>query len=420
MADETYIFSCGCEGKSGVSIARLNRALHDLKIAKDAPVMAYLPSGEPTARNTIDALKVTVMPTWREMRGERVTITLTTSSSPADQYHATAHVSGEDEHGDTLSSQRYEIALRFSAEGRVIEKRITPSVGGTSEGVESLSQAVDVAEQSLSSKAWQTAWNRLHSASRSVALTSMTYYVHSDEAGRLVDSWIRIAQECGVRAIRFDQPQWCLAETLGELLSAKLSEAEAMIDQAEGRVSVRSANARLSALANLGETVQSLRAVLGSVGERMAQSVDLLREKWEGVKGDAKQPSKRRKYLALTSAGREIVTGDQSATYVVISPLGQEHISRITGAIHHLEGEALALAQMMSTLHERPVAFDPSLMGTLVPLIQQGLCLTETLDASTVRDALEGLLERPQLASTIDISRIPNNITAQLVRSFKE
>lgn len=420
-------FSCGCEGRSGVRLSSLTNALTDLRIAKDAEVRQYLPRAEPSMKNTCDSLKVVVMPVWYEDFKTRATITLTSSPSKRrDEYHATAHVSGVDEKGTTLSSDRYSIVIRFDEQGRVVHQHTTVTAidGGSTEGATSLYRAIDIAESSLNSKAWQNSWNSMHRDMGSVYLTRMNYYVHRESSAPIVDQWIKIAQTVGIRAIRYDQPQWALTETLTDLLKQKLEEAEAMIDAPDARrVSTSSASARVQAVTQLGETIQSLRGLLGSVGERLAESVETLRSKWADVQEDAKA-RKRRKLehkLAITPAGRAILDAGADVTYVVISAKGRKAVPQLQQALPNIpEGADRDGAQMLIEMSERPIAFDVALMPILAPLIHQGWAESVTCDAPLFIEALAPLSSAPQLADDVDLSSIPSHYRKTLTRSFKE
>ena len=428
MTDHDHdTYSCGCEGRSGIPLTTLQSVLQQLAVPDDHPVRGFLPTLEPSLRNTVHSLKTVCMKVWAKHMDARASISLKSTDAPEGCYNAIAHVSGFDNEGQSLSAERYSISLKFGPNGRISQRHISPQVNGSPEGVNALLIAIDKAEQSLSSKQWQGRWNSMHLHYRSIYLTSMNYYVHHAEGASVIDMWITIAQRCGIRAIRYDQPQWAVVETLGDLLKQKLEEAEATLTS-DKRTTARTANSRLASAVELGETIQSLKAVLGDVGERMAQSLETLKGKWAQIRGESQQLKKRQlqTYYAITPAGREFMSSNsQDLTYVCISPLGLEHLPQLRSALPSIPSDSLdakAIRTLIS-MSERPEAFHEERVPVLLPLIQEGWCEPQTIDAHVWSDALDPLrlAQRPLSAQDApQFDTIPPHYRSLFVRSFKE
>ncbi len=417
-------FSCGCEGRSGIPLTRLKAQLRKLNVDVEHPVRGFLPTLEPSLRNTVHSLKTTVMSTWAKSMDSRASISLKSQDAPEGVYNAIAHVSGFDADGQSLSAERYSISLKFDSGGRITDRSVISQVNGSPDGVNALLIAIDRAEQSLSSKQWQGRWNAIHAHYRSVYLTSMNYYVHSAEGAEVIDLWITIAQRCGIRAIRYDQPQWAVAETLGDLLKQKLEEAEKTL-KSDKRTTVRTANSRLASAVELGETIQSLKSILGDVGERMAQSLETLKSKWSEISSDAKQQRRvLQSYTALTHEGKAFLSNDlvPDSTYICISQKGLDalpKLGRILPSLDPSSDDAQAIS-ILTEMSQRPRRFEPADLPILRPLISEGWCLDNTIDTPVWHHALQAMLDRPQLATDVNLSEIPAHYTTLYTRSFKE
>jgi hypothetical protein len=293
-------------------------------------------------------------------------------------------------------------------------------------GCEAIRSAWREAETTYSSKQWSDAWNRLHSAVRSIRTTSMNYLCFNENQIALADEFVSIAQACGIRAYRHDQPQFVVAEQLREMIEAELKEAQERL-QGDGRVSTALTQSRLERVAEMSETLIALKSLLGGLGEALEASVETLRSTWVTAQAEG-APRQRalREMIAITQRGREWIAeylrDPQSHKFLIATDKAREHI----GALRALDtppADALDMIALTALLVERPVAFDPAHSSTIKQLIQQGFVDKETLDPPEARkiwEALTLLEHAPHEASSIEIEAIPTAYFSFLTRTYTE
>lgn len=414
---DSYTYSL--DGKSGVTMSSIQTALKALKIAEDADVRAHLPICRPTQRNTISALRTTLTPHWAQLKRGRAV--LAEANTSGREFTCSVHISGEDEAGHSLSRERYSVTLQFDEEGLIIARDVRALLGDEGGlGCRAISSAIDDAEQSLSSTAWSDSWNSLHSSYGSLRATKMNYLVYTDEKRALTDTYVALAQAVGVRCYRHDQPQFAVAEALRDLISAQLEELNNRVS-GDGKASSRLATSRLEAVAELGETLASLKGLLGGLATDMEASVAHLREQWSALQtAGSSRASRLTTKIALTPQGRDLLSLDPEAQLVLISKQGRDTLAQLQSLRDQLPAEGQQMVDTIAQVSATPLVFTPSLISQLKPLIEQGFVCPQTLRAGDLIDALRVLEERPQHVEDVSLENVPPLYRAVLTRTFSE
>jgi len=420
----TYTYSL--DGESGVSLSDLEKALRGLGIQEDDDITAYLPRPAPTKRNTTERLRTTLHKRFGRGRSgtERRRIQLHEASFCRDgSWSAEVHVSGAIEGVSTLSEELYHIKATFSGgKHNTLEVR---AINGDEAGETAIREAFMEAECSLSSKSWSDSWNSLHAHIGSIKTTSMNFLCYREEQVTLVDQYVRIAQACGIRRYRHDQPQFAVAEQLGMLIRKELEEQENRL-QGDGRVTAKLATSRLERVAEFSKTLLELRELLGGLGAKLEESVDKLKTTWEQVRDEAQRPVRQaREMIALTEAGRAWMMecgGDRCYT-LVGTDLAREKSEELQ-AIRDLQpANTQTVIDLTVKLASRPVRFDRSQSETITALMSQGFVEPQVLNEEETRalyNALQSLHEAPQLVDHVNIDAIPTFYLTTITHRYQE
>lgn len=420
---QSYTYSL--DGESGVTLNRLERELQKLNINEEAEIRRFLPTPEPSARNTVNRLRTTLYGAWREAELDG-SVNIHASSLENDIYIATVHINGEDENGDTLSAQRYAVKIEFK--NGVSDSISIHSVhNGSQKGCEAIGTAIREAEESLPSTAWSHAWNRMHSIIRSVRMTKMNFLCFNESQVSMCDSFVAVAQACGVRAYRHDQPQFVAAEQMRIMIEAELAEAESRLD-GNGRVTALVAQSRLEAISYLSEMLISTKSLLGGLSDRLETSVENLREQWLSVEQTGVRKTRAiTEMIALTPQGREwmqtMAESPADAYTLVATQRARENLPTLLAHRGHVDPSTEAMISAVETLCARLVRFDPSDREMILQLQSEGFIsedVLEPIDSYYAYEALEPLLDAPKPKSEINYKHVPSEYLTTMTRTFEE
>lgn len=400
-------FACGAEGESGVTLTTLRE--HTQHLDADAPLRRYLPSTQPIPMNTIRQLERELTPLFKP-RSAR----LEGGHDVDGTYHVRIHVSGEDEKGVSLSAERVTCEVTFHPHdhpnnaGGIDQLTLT---GGSEQSHQHIRDAWHNAQERINSRSWSEGWTQLHRRERgSVYLTTMSYYVWDEEQGVRVEEWISIATACGLRALRYDQPALCLEQTLTEMVQAQLDVAEARL-QAGTRTTEAHATRQLEGVADLAQTLSSLRSVLGSATDRVEQSVKRLKGLWDSL-SDTGAPAQRKRKpktepkpkserVRLSEAGRACHRAlrdvREREECVTISEQGRIVLPQLVALRAQADEEQQALIAQLELIAHHPQPFSALGRDALVSLIEQGFVQQDTIPARALWEALDELIEEPPL-----------------------
>jgi hypothetical protein len=253
----------------------------------------------------------------------------------------------------------------------------------------------------------------------------MNYLCYNEGQIALADEFVAVAQACGIRAYRHDQPQFVVAEQLRSMIEAELKEAQERL-QGDGRASTALTRSRLERVAEMSETLISLKSLLGGLSESLEESVEVLRSTWTQAQTEG-APRQRalREMVAITPEGREWITEylrDPQGRFLSATDKARQHIGAFL-ALKTPPADARDMIALTALLVERPVAYDPNQNATIMKLITQGFVVGETLDPPETLEiykALTPLADAPQEASSVNLSAIPTDYLPTLTRTFTE
>ena len=289
----------GLKGKSGCTLNTLEQASSDFSL--DHEFRQFLPRVSPKRANTRNQVERTIYQTFAD-RSNDIRVLPTISLLEGGQAKIEAHVSGTDNHGKTLSAERYEAIVTWDDDhAQIIDISVSRGSGATDEGEQKLTEAIYQAEGMINSTQWIKAWAALHGTHRSYDFKGNVYLIRTAEALADFTTWKRIANECGLWCWRADEPIDLIAIDLEEKMKNLLTEAQGKM-QTNQKVSGVTFNRRANEIEETVDFINQLRATMGLIADHLDPLIEQTKEAWNNLENGVK--AQQHDYVTLSEQGQ--------------------------------------------------------------------------------------------------------------------
>jgi hypothetical protein len=289
----------GLKGKSGCTLNTLEQASSNLPL--DHEFRQFLPRVSPKRANTRNQVERTIYQMFAD-RSNDIRVLPRISLLEGGQVKIEAHVSGTDNHGKTLSAERYEAIVTWDDDhAQIIDISVSRGSGATDEGEQKLTEAIYQAEGMINSTQWIKAWETLHGTHKSYDFKGNVYLIRTAEALADFTAWKTIANQCGLWCWRADEPIDLIAIDLEEKMKNLLTEAQGKM-QTNQKVSGVTFNRRANEIEETVDFINQLRATMGLIADHLDPLIEQTKQAWTNLESGVK--AQQHDYITLSEQGQ--------------------------------------------------------------------------------------------------------------------